>query len=431
MAIYNFNFQTANGNITANTTSYIVTGNLTNFIPFNSGSALLTANGNIVIGKVMHVTSNSSLVLANFATINLTNEPFAANVFTISEPAREFGYNPGTISTNSNNNVIYGSGTFFSNSITTGDNIMVVNAASISHELINIGTVDMVDTNTRLYLRSNSTLSGLDFQFVNGNDYSLQFNWKERDNKVLGKEPDGFFNIINPMLDAVDAGVFKNAEQVQSYHPPIQDPVTGVWVNVPATTFQRHDGILGNVDATVSISSLKVGGENQLGLVKHFDVSPDKLGSHPAYVRDAVPYIDQIHNASLPAVGNNTMTFGANGFFDTVKNIYPETVADRYAAKLGRTVPRITDDHAQAVAYLAQQPGTSQLTDAEKQNLTATGDKSFRQIPNTARQLKASGVPVSIPGLINAVNDIQDSGSMPAADFKPVVYTVPQFGENK
>ena len=427
MAIYNFNFQTANGNITANTTSYIVTGNLTNFIPFNSGSALLTANGNIVIGKVMHVTSNSSLVLANFATIDLTNEPFAANVFTISEPAREFGYNPGTISTNSNNNVIYGSGTFFSNSITTGDNIMVVNAASISHELINIGTVDMVDTNTRLYLRSNSTLSGLDFQFVNGNDYSLQFNWKERDNKVLGKEPDGFFNIINPMLDAVDAGVFKNAEQVQSYHPPIQDPVTGVWVNVPATTFQRHDGILGNVDATVSISSLKVGGENQLGLVKHFDVSPDKLGSHPAYVRDAVPYLDQLHDALTSPVSESEQ-----GFFNHVSTqVYPETVADRYAAKLGRTVPRITDDHAQAVAYLAQQPGTSQLTDAEKQNLTATGDKSFRQIPNTARQLKASGVPVSIPGLINAVNDIQDSGSMPAADFKPVVYTVPQFGVNK
>lgn len=425
MAIYNFNFQTANGNITANTSSYIVTGNLTNFIPFNSGSALLTANGNIVIGKVLHVTSNTSLILAEFASINLHNQPFAANVFSISEPAREFGYNPGTISTNSNSNIIYGNGTFFSNSVHTGDNLLVVNAASTTHELINIGKVDFVDTNTRLHLRSNSIISGTGLQFVNGNDYAIQDSWKNRDFKVLGTEPDGFFNIINPMLNAVDAGVFKNAEQVHSYHPPVQDPVTGIWVNVPATTFQRHDGILGNVDANVSISSLKVGGENQLGVVKHFDTSTDKLGSNPAYVRDAVPYLDQIHDAvASPAV------FSEEGFFNHMStNVYPETVADRYAAKLGRTVPRITDDPAQATAYLSQQ--AVQLTDAEKQNLSATSDTKFRHISNKARQLKASGVPVSIPGLINAVNDIQDYASTPVKEFKPMVYTAPLFGPNK
>jgi len=425
VAIYNFNFQTANGNITANTSSYIVTGNLTNFIPFNSGSALLTANGNIVIGKVLHVTSNTSLILAEFASINLHNQPFAANVFSISEPAREFGYNPGTISTDNRNNVIYGDGTFFSNSIVTGDNILVVNAASISHELINIGTVDLIDSNTRLYLRSNSTLSGTGLQFVNGNDYALQFNWKDRDNKVLGREPDGFFNIIRPMINAADAGVFKNAEQVQSYHPPIQDPVTGVWVNVPATTFQRHDGILGNVDANVTISSLKVGGENQLGVVKHFDTSTDTFGSHPAYVRDAIPYLNQLTDSVMTHIDNPDA-----GYLQHVTTVvYPDTVADRYAAKIGITVPRITDDHAQATAYLTQQ--AIQLTDAEKQNLTATDNKKFRHISNKARQLKASGVPVSIPGLINAVNDIQDYGSSSTPDFKPVVYTVPQFGPNK
>lgn len=198
-----------------------------------------------------------------------------------------------------------------------------------------------------------------------------------------------------------------------------------MWVNVPATTFQRHDGILGNVDANVSISSLKVGGENQLGVVKHFDVSTDKLGSHPAYVRDAVPYLDQLHDAVASPVVNSDQ-----GYLEHVTTVvYPETVADRYAAKLGRSVPRITDDHAQATEYLTQQ--AVQLTDAEKQNISATNDTKFRHISNKARQLKASGVPVSIPGLINAVNDIQDYASTPVKEFEPVVYTVPLFGQNK
>ena len=422
MALYNFKFQTANGNITANTSSYIVTGNLTNFIPFTPGSALLTANGNIVIGKVMHVTSNSSLLLQSFANVNVTDIPFAANVFTIGEPAREFGYNPGTISVSSTTNVIYGNSTFFSNSVTTGDNILIVNSASISHELVSIGTVDLVYSNTRLYLRSNSTLSGSGLQFVNGNDYSLQFSWKDRDLKVLGAEPDGFFNMIKPMFNAVDAGVFTNVEQVQSYHPPIQDPVTGAWVNVPATTYQRHDSIIGNVNASVTVSSLTVGQENQLGVVKHFDISPDKLGTSPAYVRDAVPYIDQLHDAvNSPAADTD------QGYLQHVTTVvYPDTVADRYAAKIGRRVPRITDDPTQAQAYLNQQ--AVQLTDAEKQNLTATADNHFRHISNSNRKLKASGVPISMPGLINAVNDIKT----PKSDsYKIPKYTVPQIAPNK
>lgn len=420
MALYNFNFQTANGNITANTSSYIVTGNNTNFLTLTAGSALLTANGNIAIGKVMHVTSNNSLLLQSYANVNVTDIPFAANVFTLENPARQFGYNPGTISVNNNTNVIYGNSTFFSNSVTTGDNIMVVNVASISQELINIGTVDLVYSNTRLYLRSNSSLTGSGLQFVHGNDYAVQFNWRQRDVKPTGSEPDGFFHMIKPMFDAVDAGVFTNAEQVQSYHPPVQDPITGVWVNVPATTYQRHDVILGNVSANVTVSSLKLGEENQLGTVKPFDISTDKLGSHPAYVRDAVPYLDQLHDA---VAGNNSDA----GYLQHVTTVvYPETVADRYAGKIGRRVPRITDHAKQAHDYLNQQ--AYQLTDAEKQNLSATSDNRFRHISHKNRQLKASGVPVSVPGLINAVNDIKT----PKPDsYKPPTYTVPQFAPNK
>ena len=422
MALYNFNYKTANGNITASTSSYVVTGNNTSFLNLNAGSALLTANGNIAIGKVLHVVNNHSLLLTTFANVNVTDIAFSANVFSFGSPAREFGYNPGTISLDSNTNVIYGNSTFFSNSVVTGDNILVVNAASLSHELINVGKVDIVYSNTRLYLRNNSTISGTGLQFVNGNDYATQFNWRQRDVKPLGTEPDGFFHMVKPMFAAVDAGVFQNQEQVQSYHPPVQDPVTGVWVNVPATTFQRHDAIMGNVDANVTISGLRLGSENQLGVVKHFDVSSDKLGTDPAYVRDSIPYLDNLRDA----VTQNVDT----GYLQHVTTVvYPETVADRYAEKLGRSVPRITDDKQQALAYLNQQ--ALQLTDAEKQNLTATADNQFRHISNSQRQLKASGVPISIPGLINAVNDIQDSGSIPPADFRPVVYTTPQFGLNK
>jgi hypothetical protein len=48
-------------------------------------------------------------------------------------------------------------------------------------------------------------------------------------------------------------------------------------------------------------------------------------------------------------------------------------------------------------------------------------------VPPHLKQLKASGVPISIPGLINAVNDIKVPN--PNAWVQPS-YTVPMFPKN-
>lgn len=416
MAIYNYQFQTANGNITANTSSYIVTGNLTDFTKFTSGTVLLTANGNIAIGKVMHVTSNVSLILASNANVNVTESTFSANVFSLSSPVQDFGYNPGTITVSNTSGVVYGNSTYFSNSVSVGDKILAANADSLSFQLLVVGVVDHIYSDTRLYLKDNSTVTGSGLQFSHGNDFGTQYNWRSQTVQLEGSEPDGFFNMITPMFSAIDAGIFNNAEQVQSYHPPVPDPVTGIMVNIPASTYQRHQGIIGNVSADVTITGLTIGQENQLGMVKEFDAKIDKFGTSATYVRDSVPNIDQIALASsLPP----------EVYTQVIKDLYYETTADRYAAKLGRTIPRITDNHADATAYIEQQH--LQLTDAEKQNLAASADNSHRYVPAHLKQLKASGVPVSIPGLINAVNDIKVPN--PNAWVQPS-YTVPMFPKN-
>jgi len=143
---------------------------------------------------------------------------------------------------------------------------------------------------------------------------------------------------------------------------------------------------------------------------------------HPAYVKDSIPYIDQIHAAVMPEQGDDQGVIpSAGGFFNKMKQIYPETMADRIAAQMGLKINRITDVQHQAEQYLDQQP--VMMTDVEKQNITQSSSSTATYVPLSQKTLKASGVPISIPGLINAVSTDQ----IPQ-DFRPIVYKTPQFG---
>jgi hypothetical protein len=421
----------ANGTISANTTSYIVTGTDTDFRYISSGSILLN-DANLAIGRVMHVTSNVSLLLNANANLAVTNSTFYVNSFVISPPAFEFSYELGRIYANANSNIIYGNGTYFSNTITTGQTLLIpairysnVSASVDKRVGTTLGIVDFVDNNTRLHLRENSLHTVRYAKWTYGDPIAVAATI-DVGVAPLSKYADGFHNMVKPMFAAVEKGVFNNVEQVHSYHPPVQDPVTGIMVNVPATTFRKHDvenPIVGNtVGFGTQISNLTLGESNEFGTVTHFRMNNERFGMHPAYVRDSVPYIDQIQAAVMPPEGDDQGVIPSGmGYFEKVKKIYPETMADRIAAQMGLKINRITDDHYQASLYLDQQ--AVEMSDIEKQNLAQSYSSTATYVPLSQKTLKASGVPISIPGLINAVSTDQTPQK-----FKPKNYTTPQFG---
>ena len=431
MAIYNYNHTLANGTITTSTASYTVTGTDTDFRYIQSGSVLLN-DANLAIGRVIHVTSNVSLLLSANANLAVTGSMFYVNSFVISPPAFEFKYELGRIYANSNSNIIYGNGTYFSNTITTGQTLLIpaIRYSNVSAQVdkrvgTTLGIVDFVDNNTRLHLRENSVATAIYASWTYG-DPSAVAPTTDVAVAPLSKYADGFHSMIKPIFTAVEKGVFTNVEQVHSYHPPVQDPVTGIMVNVPATTFKKHadqQAIVGNsVGFGTLIGNLTLGESNDFGTVTHFRMNNEKFGMHPAYVKDSIPYIDQIHAAVMPEQGDDQGVIpSADGFFDKMKQIYPETMADRIAAQMGLKINRITDVQHQAEQYLDQQP--VMMTDVEKQNLTQSSSSTATYVPLSQKTLKASGVPISIPGLINAVSTDQ----IPQ-DFRPIVYKTPQFG---
>ena len=431
MAIYNYNHTLANGTISTSTTSYTVTGTDTDFRYIQSGSVLLN-DANLAIGRVIHVTSNVSLLLSANANLAVTGSMFYVNSFVISPPAFEFTYELGRIYANSNSNIIYGNGTYFSNTITTGQTLLIpaIRYSNVSAQVdkrvgTTLGIVDFVDNNTRLHLRENSVATAIYASWTYG-DPSAVAPTTDVGVAPLSKYADGFHSMIKPIFTAVEKGVFTNVEQVHSYHPPVQDPVTGIMVNVPATTFKKHadqQAIVGNsVGFGTLIGNLTLGESNDFGTVTHFRMSNEKFGMHPAYVRDSVAYIDQIHAAVMPSQGDDQgVISSAGGFFNKMKQIYPETMADRIAAQMGLKINRITDVQHQAEQYLDQQP--VMMTDVEKQNITQSSSSTATYVPLSQKTLKASGVPISIPGLINAVSTDQ----IPQ-DYRPIVYKTPQFG---
>ena len=53
--------------------------------------------------------------------------------------------------------------------------------------------------------------------------------------------PVGHDEVINALIDWGRSGLIPNTKVIKSFHPPVQDPVTGVDVLVPATTYETKD----------------------------------------------------------------------------------------------------------------------------------------------------------------------------------------------
>jgi hypothetical protein len=255
--------------------------------------------------------------------------------------------------------------------------------------------------------------------------------------------------ITSGMLAWSRSGLIANVTQVQSYHPPVPDPVTGVLVNFPATVhsaasitsnlnpldnlnnspialthgtiqdFDFENGIVGSnkkkaIDSiqinsfvkklaessavpddaykTHLISSLKqVYGNVQIAKTPGIRVSQVPEGFVPyGQVPVDVPYAPYIGpGANIVYVENTSLT----------SNLYP-TVADVLSVYGNYPPPkRVIDNRDDANLYYDVADPASTLTEVQRADLAARAMNQFST--NDSKKVKTTGVPVAIPGLLN------------------------------
>ena len=160
------NVNTGTGNIYAYTSNANVTGIGTTFLTqLNSGS-LLANIGNVFIGYVAYITSNTNLVLRANSNVAVSNtnfnyQQYVANVANIT-------YNcVGNITTNTTTNIVFGNNTAFISNLNVGDTIYLANSYP-NYGIDNyLGTVSMIIDNYSLYLTDNCSANVTDRQFYN------------------------------------------------------------------------------------------------------------------------------------------------------------------------------------------------------------------------------------------------------------------------
>jgi hypothetical protein len=261
----------------------------------------------------------------------------------------------------------------------------------------------------------------------------------------------------NALLQWSRSGLIPNVTQVKSYHPPVQDPVTGILVNFPATmhTSKSAKKIKGN--RLTPIDSLGHASRNDItGRIHDFDSENAIVGSSTKNAIESIPinsFIKKLaaSNAHSDSTFLQSMTDGiknvygkpyippapglmfyANAIptgFTKVTNsgldglyipyegpganviyvlneslssyVYP-TVADQLAICSGFPLPpRIVNNRSDANAYYTVSNPISNLTESQKADLAARSSSQFSASERKA--VKITGVPAAIPGLLNVV----------------------------
>jgi hypothetical protein len=266
--------------------------------------------------------------------------------------------------------------------------------------------------------------------------------------------PAGLNNIHNHMFDAVEHGVFNNAQTVHSYHPPVQDPVTGVYVDIPATVFVRHHspydldpmGLKVNEYVAVSntnpyissshmvhrkesdllptpvvpFSKMRYKGTHANGQTREFDIGTGPLGTHVSYL------YPQVANANLITEAID-MSQDPHQYAKGIQSLYPETPGNMVARSLGRRVRRVTDQLDNAQDYITNASNPPALTDTQKQNISQLADPAFRYVPRDMKTLNSSYVPIHTPGIMNGVSVLKLPN---AGAFSRPTYHSPFFPKN-
>jgi hypothetical protein len=385
-----------NGTITTSTSNNVVTGVGTKFVHDLSRGSIIANLGNVFVGYVSYVTNNTSLVLT--ANSNLT---LNSNSYHLSYLYANLVYNYNTIGNirafTANANVM-GNGTTFLSSVKVGQDLIVANTqVTTSVANINLGRVGAILSDTLLYLEAPATANAGNIRYWSVNSQFVEAN--------IG----GPVTLFNKYLfDFTQAGLQANASMVHSYHPPIADPVTGVLVNLPATIANT-----GAVSANVlNHYTYGQGLNSNYGqvVIEDFDRSKRAFGNDIMNVHDSLHNTDYIRQAT---------DVSDNDYDAYIQSVVPATPQDAAAAVIGAYVPRVTDNKTTLQSYLSKKGPTSQLLDQGNTKLDSNQDTLLRREAQGLKYMRTTGVPISVPGLLNAVS----------SSWHPenTVYRQPQF----
>ena len=235
---------TATGNITANTSSNIVTGNSTVFLSEVTANAIIYVN-DVALGNVVTINSNTEIILDSNSASNVANLSFTySNIFPIFNnyvvATGNISANTtsnlvtgilsnvsgtGTITGNTESTTITGSGTTFTTEAKVGKNIYVAgNSIGIIRSIISANTISVFNP-------LSSNITGASFE-VEGTTTAFTSELHIGDaivvntNVILGYVS-SITNDISVNLTANSTANVNNLSYSHTYRDPYTTPTTG------------------------------------------------------------------------------------------------------------------------------------------------------------------------------------------------------------
>jgi len=388
-------YATGTGTITASTATNAVSGSSTTFLTqFKPGSVIGNATG-VYVGHVVNIASNTSLTLRTTANVNIGATTFKYAAWYPN--ATVYNYNTvGNITAYTANNKVTGIGTTFGLTHNYGDKLYFSNA-SINGANTYIGAVEMVVSDTLLYLGANASANVSNLQYFRSDYVSVQNSGTYGPGRALD-EPNvivGLSKINSSLYNWTISGLIPNVSVVNSYHPPIRDSVTGVLINLPASIYTNT----GN--SNVGILNQYVHGINYQAtgtdyVIKAFDTENNAFGTDINNVQNSLYNVDILRN--IVKLNNQS------AYSDAIAQFSGGTSSDSFAKLIGANVPRVTDNFIDAKSYFSEIGKTSALQ-GSGENLGSNQDTTLRKGAIKLKKLIPTGAPIAIPGLLNAVAD--------------------------
>jgi hypothetical protein len=416
-------FATGSGTITTFSTNANVIGSGTTFTNYLPGSIIANI-GNVFIGYVGYVTSNTAITLRANANLAVNSASYKVAAFTPNTIA--YSYNCiGNITASNITNMVFGNNTAFISNLKYGDAIYQPNSTTNSANLY-LGTVEMVIDNNVLLLNSNSAANVSNTVFYKQSPVVYSTTLFGTSYSDINTNPK--LNQLNSNLFAwATSGLIPGASFVHKYHPPVRDSVTGQLVDLPASVFTNTTS-RANVYLDPNLAPTKTTNAALLNSYVYGNIGLNISGDffnvsnfdseHRAFGTDATNVRDNLYNASFiqNLVGTNPQSYANNA-----NAVIANSRVHQFASVLGVGVPRVTDYHDDAVEYYNQKSALGTLKDSNNNNLGINQDQNLRLPPLKLKKLSATGAPIAIPGLLNAKVESDEPVDAP---FTPIVYKV-------
>lgn len=437
------------GDITSGTgTISVFTGNTT---VIGSGTVFSTQLGNnyvirnsanVFVGRISKITSNTAATLTKNANVAITTSTYKFQSYSANLIVYDPNLGNGNISVFTTNSAVIGSGTIFKTQLDIGYQVFD-NTDPISPNLL--GVIKSISSNTRA-----------DFTTVaSANVTNQQFRMYNPDTQNTSNIfPKNAHLLHSAMLEWSKSGLIPNLAQVHQYHPPVQDPVTGILVNFPATIHTTSK--IGNIttDTTKHLYDSNLASISNSAVITSFNDENGIIGSSDEHAINGIPInrvlkklaqsnlTDDQYNANVSSVVNSiygnpapvrppgwvvdtvpagftkikTTSVvdgpyigyqgpGGNVVYlknKTVSNRAYNTIGDQLAL-IGNHPPpiRVTDVKGHATVYFDASSELNNLTDAQRSDLAARASSQFST--GADKKLLITGVPCSVPGQLNAI----------------------------